>query len=187
MCDKTLQNACQNDKTNPSKDRGGSVKQAALQAWSMPTQPKARPSHHSKSPRSSHQALPERTSSCNALAKRWCASVIVSRPTAKPGAPPSNWCWSRCPSAFVPTNWWAFRLAMAKKRCNHRSRQPVASGTLRFACGDCHGAQPAYWDYLTAYGRYRNEIDVESIFIQKSCIYPDLDICRFELCGLNQS
>lgn len=155
----------------------------------MPTQPKGRAVSSFKVTKKLSPALPERKSFCNVLAKRWCASVIVSRPTAKPGAPPSNWCWSRCPSALalVPTNWWAFRLAMAKKRCNHRSRQPVASGTLRFACGNCLSAQPGGWVFLTAYVRCRNAIDVESVSIQKSCIYPDLDGCGFWFFGLNES
>jgi hypothetical protein len=153
ICDETLQNARQNDKTNPSQDRGGTVKEAAPSAWSMPTQPKGpavsffkvtkklppgTPGVRKLLQRFGWRSAGVRSSSCHARRR----SPVYHLRTGG-GAASSSY-------AFVPTHWWEFRLVMAKRLCNHRSMQPAECGTLRLACGNCRSVQPGGWVFPTA-------------------------------------
>lgn len=62
-----------------------------------------------------------------------------------------------------------------------------ASGTQRLACGSCRSPWLESWVLQTEYARFRNEIDVESISIQKSCIFPDVNGYNFKIYGLDQN
>lgn len=152
------------------------MKQAAPPAWSMPAQPKGQVVPSFKVTKK----LPPDTPGAQRLLQRFGEALVCVRHRVTPD------CEARCttvelvleqvpirsrPDQLVGV----FRLVTAKRLCNHRSRPPAVCGTLRLVFGSCHSAQTAGWSFPTAYVFWRNEIDVESVPIQKSCIYTDLD------------
>lgn len=163
------------------------MKQANPSIWSM----HAHPNGQAVSSFKVTKKLAPGTPGAQKLLHRFGDALVCVRhrvtPDGEASAPLSSSCWSKCLSVRAPAGRWAFKSASVKRHSNRMSRRRAGSGTLCSAFGSCRCVRPDNWSCPTVYVLWRNEIDVDSIFIQKRCIYPKMDGCGFELRRINQS